>query len=154
MRLSRVNIFGETKKMAVKKKIGGFLCASDTLKGWKELPEGGIITEPGSAEEYYTGGWRTFRPVVDKKRCINCLACWMTCPDMSIVVEEGSKMGGYDYDHCKGCGICAETCPVKCIKLIQEDKFEEENKNKDYDEKGRTTTITIDGRNTGKVEKK
>jgi pyruvate ferredoxin oxidoreductase delta subunit len=131
--------------MAVHKKIGGFLCASDIQKGWKELPEGGIITEPGSASDYYTGGWRTYRPVVDKKRCINCLTCWMTCPDMSIVVED-DKMGGYDYDHCKGCGICAEVCPVKCIKLIQEDKFEAENKNKDYDERGRTTTVEINGK--------
>ncbi|MDP8292431.1 MAG: 4Fe-4S binding protein [Candidatus Orphnella occulta] len=26
-------------------------------------------------------------------------------------------MEGFDYDHCKGCGICASICPVKCIKM-------------------------------------
>ncbi|MFP3216806.1 MAG: 4Fe-4S binding protein, partial [Vulcanisaeta sp.] len=25
-----------------------------------------------------------------------------------------------DYDHCKGCGICAHECPVKAIKMVPE----------------------------------
>ena len=120
------------------------MCASDDLKNWRELPIGALIIEPGSSEEYYTGGWRTFRPVVDKKKCINCLTCWMYCPDMSIIAENGN-MEGYDYDHCKGCGNCAEVCPVKCIMMVQESKFEEENKKKDYDERGRTKTVEIKG---------
>ena len=27
-----------------------------------------------------------------------------------------------DLDYCKGCGICAEECPVKCIKMEVENK--------------------------------
>ncbi|MFZ8855432.1 MAG: 4Fe-4S binding protein, partial [Thermofilaceae archaeon] len=25
-----------------------------------------------------------------------------------------------DYDHCKGCGICANECPVKAIAMVEE----------------------------------
>jgi Pyruvate/2-oxoacid:ferredoxin oxidoreductase delta subunit len=25
---------------------------------------------------------------------------------------ENGKVASFDYDHCKGCGICAEECPV------------------------------------------
>jgi len=44
-------------------------------KGWKDIPIGGMIDKAGSAKEYKTGAWRTFKPVVDKSKCINCLQC-------------------------------------------------------------------------------
>ena len=128
--------------MAEKKKVCGFLATSGHQKGWKEIPEGGLIVEPGNAEEYYTGSWRTFRPLVDKKKCINCMICWIMCPDSAILVE-GEEMKGFDYDHCKGCGICAEVCPTKCIDRVREDSYDELNKDNDFDEQGQTTTKEI-----------
>ncbi len=78
------------------------------------------ICEPGTSENNKTGNWRTFRPVVDKEKCIKCGRCQMFCPDLSIEVkEEGAEP---DYDYCKGCGICANVCPVKCIKMVEEQK--------------------------------
>ena len=88
-------------------------------KSWKEIPIGGLIDKGGTAIEYKTGAWRTFKPVVDKTKCINCMMCWIYCPDSSIIPKDGT-MAGFDYDHCKGCGICAKVCPVKCIKMEQE----------------------------------
>jgi len=88
-------------------------------KGWKELPIGGIVEEKGTAASYKTGSWRTFRPVRDEPKCIHCLFCWVYCPDSSILVKDG-KMTGFDYEHCKGCGICASVCPAKCIKMEKE----------------------------------
>jgi len=29
-----------------------------------------------------------------------------------VIVKDG-KMTGFDYDYCKGCGICAFECPGK-----------------------------------------
>jgi len=123
-----------------KKKLTGFLAASGEAKGWKDIPEGGLIIKAGNSEEYYTGGWRTFRPLVDKKRCINCMQCWIMCPDSCIYAENGN-MEGFDYNHCKGCEICALICPIKCIKMVKESEFDESDNN--YDERGRTTTIEI-----------
>ena len=79
--------------------------------GWKEIPRGGVILEAGNAAEYETGSWRSMRPIRDD-RCINCLRCWIFCPDSAIVVEDG-KVLGINLDHCKGCGICAYECPPK-----------------------------------------
>ncbi|MDD5555852.1 MAG: 4Fe-4S binding protein [bacterium] len=88
-------------------------------RGWREIPIGGLILEAGNAERYVTGGWRTYRPQVDKDVCIDCLQCWLLCPDMCINVEDG-RMTGYDYAHCKGCGICERICPVHAIRMILE----------------------------------
>jgi pyruvate ferredoxin oxidoreductase delta subunit len=80
---------------------------------------GGLIVEAGSAEQYETGDWRTSRPELDKEACIDCLHCWIHCPDSSIQVKEGN-MVGFDYRHCKGCGICARICPADAIEMEQE----------------------------------
>jgi len=93
---------------------------AEVKRGWKEIPIGGLIVEPGNSEKYITGGWRTYRPVLDKDKCIHCMICWIYCPDSSIVVEAG-KMTGFDLDHCKGCGICAFECPKKAIEMVLEE---------------------------------
>ena len=96
--------------------------AEGRLKGWKELPIGGIITGGATSVTVQTGEWRIRKPVVDLERCINCLFCWVYCPDDAVIVEDG-KMKGFDYEHCKGCGVCAEECPprVKCIDMVPEE---------------------------------
>ena len=81
---------------------------------------GGINTKPGSSREYKTGGWRTMRPVVDSEKCTQCLRCYTYCPDASI--KKTDKAVEIDLDYCKGCGICANECPVKAIVMITEEK--------------------------------
>ena len=88
-------------------------------KGWKEIPIGGLIIEAGNSVNYKTGGWRSLRPVLDKEKCINCMLCWVYCPDNSIEVVEG-KVEGFDFDYCKGCGVCANVCPKGAITMIPE----------------------------------
>lgn len=93
-------------------------------KAWEKLPEGATIPEPGTADKYRTGGWRTDRPVWDAEKCSQCMICFMFCPDSSIEVVEG-KMTGIDLEHCKGCGICACECPRDAIEMVPEDEIEE-----------------------------
>jgi pyruvate ferredoxin oxidoreductase delta subunit len=85
---------------------------------WKEIPKGDILAA-GTAEAFETGDWRSKKPKWHSELCIQCLQCWIHCPDTSITVDKAtSKMTGFDYKHCKGCGICAQICPVKPNKAI------------------------------------
>jgi pyruvate ferredoxin oxidoreductase delta subunit len=93
---------------------------SSNKPGWKTLPIGAVVLEAGSSLKYKTGDWRAFKPVIDKERCVNCLLCWIYCPDSSII--RGEKRVEINYDYCKGCGICAHECPKKAIKMVEEVK--------------------------------
>ena len=97
----------------------------DRLLPWYEQSQAGIIPEAGNANKYHTGSWRTFRPVRDMEKCINCLRCFFVCPDSSILVNDGKMLVDYDLDHCKGCGICAEEGPdeAKAIQMVYEGDF-------------------------------
>jgi pyruvate ferredoxin oxidoreductase delta subunit len=79
--------------------------------GWKKLPECDVL-KGGTAADFSTGGWRSDRPNFVEKNCIQCFICWIVCPDSSVIVD-GGKVTGFDYDHCKGCGICDNECPTK-----------------------------------------
>jgi len=83
------------------------------------MPQGGIVVTPGNSVENQTGSWRTYVPVTNFEKCIHCVRCWIMCPDSSILIKDGKKTGT-DLEHCKGCGICADICPVECIEM----KFE------------------------------
>ncbi len=88
-------------------------------KNWKELPIGGLILEAGGSGDYFNGGWRAERPIIDMDRCTNCMICWIFCPEGAIKVENSTVIG-IDLDHCKGCAICAMECPPKVIKMVEE----------------------------------
>ncbi len=66
-----------------------------------------------------TGTWRIERPVINYEKCIDCLICWMYCPDSAIIRTEDDRVK-IDYEYCKGCGICANECPVKAIEMVRE----------------------------------
>jgi 2-oxoacid:acceptor oxidoreductase delta subunit (pyruvate/2-ketoisovalerate family) len=90
------------------------------LKDWGELAPGGAVV-PSEAPRLRTGGWRTgVKPCVDIGSCVNCLLCWLHCPDSAIRLD-GTVFAGFDYDYCKGCEICAAVCPVDAIAMVVEE---------------------------------
>ncbi len=64
----------------------------------------------------FRGSWAAFKPVIDKNKCIKCHMCWVLCPDTAIKINKDGTTRS-DYTICKGCGVCAEYCPAKCIEM-------------------------------------
>ena len=78
------------------------------------------IVSPVDAPVPRTGGWRTgVKPSVVLTRCIDCLLCWVYCPDSAVVLD-GTAFAGFDYDVCKGCELCAAICPQGAIEMVAE----------------------------------
>jgi 2-oxoacid:acceptor oxidoreductase delta subunit (pyruvate/2-ketoisovalerate family) len=89
------------------------------LKRWDELTPGGTI-DASDAPPIETGDWRTNgRPLVQLDACVNCLLCWLYCPDSAIELD-GTTLAGIDYRTCKGCELCVEVCPVGAIAMVAE----------------------------------
>jgi 2-oxoacid:acceptor oxidoreductase delta subunit (pyruvate/2-ketoisovalerate family) len=87
------------------------------VKAWQQLEPGGVVVR-SDAEPVVTGGWRTgLRPEANVALCVDCLLCWLYCPDSAIVLE-GRAFAGIDLDACKGCELCAVVCPAGAIEMV------------------------------------
>ena len=87
-------------------------------KGWKEIPIAGVCWMPTT--EYPTGDWRTFKPVLEPEKCNKCLLCYVYCPDAAIEWKPKAEQIEFNYNYCKGCGICANECRREAIKMVLE----------------------------------
>jgi pyruvate ferredoxin oxidoreductase gamma subunit len=73
-----------------------------------------------------TGLWRTMRPVIDYHRCAKCWwFCSSFCPD-SVISLNSEGYPVIDYDHCKGCLICAAQCGTHAIRVVPEEAARKE----------------------------
>ncbi len=52
--------------------------------------------------------------------CFQCNNCLMYCPDNAVKISPSTGMYEFDYDFCKGCGLCARECPCHYIKMTLE----------------------------------
>jgi pyruvate ferredoxin oxidoreductase delta subunit len=96
-------------------------CALTEAKGWRDIPEGISIIEPGSSVQFDVSAWRTHKPVIDQKKCTKCGMCWLYCPEPAIEIKEDGTYG-IDLAFCKGCGICERACALKAITMVKEVK--------------------------------
>jgi 2-oxoacid:acceptor oxidoreductase delta subunit (pyruvate/2-ketoisovalerate family) len=53
--------------------------------------------------------------------CFECDNCYGVCPDNAVIKLGPGKRFEYNFDYCKGCGICASECPCGAIKMVPED---------------------------------
>ncbi len=78
-----------------------------------------------TSELVATGLWRSMRPVIDDGLCNRCSwICSTLCPDGAIDVGARRKPS-IDYEHCKGCMICAAVCPTHAIRVEPETSDED-----------------------------
>ena len=97
--------------------------------GYETAPVGGVIPLPGNTiTNNLTTSRAGYMPVLDDSKCIHCGLCDIVCPDYCIVWEirgdkplpEVTRMLGIDYNYCKGCQRCVETCPTGALTRVEE----------------------------------
>ena len=52
--------------------------------------------------------------------CFECDNCFGVCPDNAVIKLGPSLRYEFDYDFCKGCGICVQECPCGAIDMVPE----------------------------------
>ncbi|MDJ0955371.1 MAG: NAD(P)-binding protein [Arenicellales bacterium] len=53
--------------------------------------------------------------------CFECDNCYGICPDNAVIKLGAGKRFEFNYDYCKGCGMCELECPCGAIKMVPED---------------------------------
>ncbi len=97
------------------------MAKSESELTWRDIEIGAIVTEPGSACQYQTGGWRSQKPVINDSKCNKCALCYIFCPEGCITQREDGYFTPGLF-HCKGCGICAAECPKDAITMVDEEE--------------------------------
>jgi 2-oxoacid:acceptor oxidoreductase delta subunit (pyruvate/2-ketoisovalerate family) len=52
--------------------------------------------------------------------CFECDNCYGVCPDNAVIKLGPGKRFQFNYDYCKGCGLCAAECPCGAIDMVAE----------------------------------
>ncbi len=52
--------------------------------------------------------------------CFECDNCYGVCPDNAVIKLGPGNRFEFNYDYCKGCGLCAAECPCGAIKMVPE----------------------------------
>ena len=53
--------------------------------------------------------------------CFQCDNCFGVCPDNAVMKVDEAHGYRFDYDFCKGCGLCVQECPCGAIEMVPEE---------------------------------
>jgi 2-oxoacid:acceptor oxidoreductase delta subunit (pyruvate/2-ketoisovalerate family) len=53
--------------------------------------------------------------------CFECDNCYGVCPDNAVIKLGPGNRFKFNYDYCKGCGVCAQECPCGAIAMVPEE---------------------------------
>jgi 2-oxoacid:acceptor oxidoreductase delta subunit (pyruvate/2-ketoisovalerate family) len=80
-----------------------------------------------STFEEVQGGLDETNALYEARRCLSCGNCFEcdncygVCPDNAVIKLGPGKRFRFNYDYCKGCGICAQECPCGAIAMVPEE---------------------------------
>ena len=84
-----------------------------------------IIRRQSTFEEVL-GGLDESNALLEARRCLSCGNCFEcdncygVCPDNAVIKLGPGQRFQFNYDYCKGCGICVAECPCGAITTEQE----------------------------------
>jgi 2-oxoacid:acceptor oxidoreductase delta subunit (pyruvate/2-ketoisovalerate family) len=85
-----------------------------------------IIRRQSTFEEVQ-GGLDETTALFEARRCLSCGNCFEcdncygVCPDNAVIKLGPGKRFQFNYDYCKGCGMCVAECPCGAIKMEAEE---------------------------------
>jgi 2-oxoacid:acceptor oxidoreductase delta subunit (pyruvate/2-ketoisovalerate family) len=88
-------------------------------------PELDLIRRRTTFEEIH-GGLDETNALFEARRCLSCGNCFEcdncygVCPDNAVIKLGPGKRFAFNYDFCKGCGLCAAECPCGAIDMVAE----------------------------------
>jgi pyruvate ferredoxin oxidoreductase gamma subunit len=112
--------------------------SASPLWGYQTAPMGGAVLAPGSTIVIDQSASRQgFAPRLDLTRCNHCGLCDLVCPDYCLVWTErkeeeaeaadapaperrAARLLGIDYQYCKGCLRCVDSCPSGALTKERE----------------------------------
>ena len=113
---------GEKHELASFEKINPWYY-SDAPKTVRPLLD--LIRRQSTFEEVQ-GGLDEKNALFEARRCLSCGNCFEcdncygVCPDNAVVKLGPGKRFQFNYDYCKGCGLCAAECPCGAIQMVPE----------------------------------
>lgn len=116
----------------VEPKLRHELASFERLNTWyyadaprTERPELERIRRQTNFEEVI-GGLSEDNALFEARRCMSCGNCFEcdncfgVCPDNAVIKLGENMRYQFDYDFCKGCGICVKECPCGAIEMVPE----------------------------------
>ncbi|MFA5399355.1 MAG: 2-oxoacid:acceptor oxidoreductase family protein [Dehalococcoidia bacterium] len=91
---------------------------AEKLPRWNELLVGCAVTDVGNTKRFCTGDWKSEHPEWNDAVCIQCGICSIYCPEACISEQSDGYFRSNPF-FCKGCGICAQECWTKAIKMVE-----------------------------------
>jgi 2-oxoacid:acceptor oxidoreductase delta subunit (pyruvate/2-ketoisovalerate family) len=85
------------------------------------------IARRTSSFDEVQGGLTESNALFEARRCLSCGNCFEcdncygVCPDNAVIKLGEGKRFAFNYDYCKGCGICAAECPCGAIDMVPEE---------------------------------
>lgn len=96
---------------------------SDAPKTMRPLLD---IARRTSSFDEVQGGLTADNALFEARRCLSCGNCFEcdncygVCPDNAVIKLGPGKRFAFNYDYCKGCGICVAECPCGAIDMVPE----------------------------------
>jgi 2-oxoacid:acceptor oxidoreductase delta subunit (pyruvate/2-ketoisovalerate family) len=119
---------GETYERPPKHEVADF----DKLNTWYYTdadqtvqPSLDLIRRQTTFDEV-SGGLDETNALFEARRCLSCGNCFEcdncygVCPDNAVIKLGPGKRFEFNYDFCKGCGLCAAECPCGAIQIVPE----------------------------------
>jgi 2-oxoacid:acceptor oxidoreductase delta subunit (pyruvate/2-ketoisovalerate family) len=80
-----------------------------------------------STFEEVVGGFDAATAQFEARRCLSCGNCFEcdncygVCPDNAVIKLGEGRRYEFNYDYCKGCGLCVTECPCGAIRTVPEE---------------------------------